>query len=260
LGAFGGGVLSPVAYAAAAAVTTWLVGAAYENLFPPAAAALEADRAAIVCEIVSGDHEALATEIEAIVGSTMWTLFFRWFDYEGIVSIIVTGETPNGDNLTVNRGEVCVCGLDYSFVTEITSSDIENDNVGWASVGGATRIQQSAGSCANEWVINLTAGDDPTWTPSSCATREGYTLPGSYEAYLVRAEGDICYMANQIGFQTYIAGPTQKEVEPYTTAGQKQWDPPLAGTYDCAFFRLQGSGGGGGSLRSLTLYWKIVAT
>ena len=105
----GAGLILPIAYGVAAALTTTLIGGATAATFSGVDEDLEENRGAIVCAILNGTLSDVEQAIRDAVGELAWGLFYSWIDLENAYNVIISG-TNGQDNLPILRGsENCEC-------------------------------------------------------------------------------------------------------------------------------------------------------
>ena len=102
------GILSAVAYTAAASATAALIGITVETLLGDAADDLEDARADIVCAIVHQGHQELAAAVEAAVDPEAWLVWYKWIDYETAWNVLLDGGR-DGTYLDPTRSTACDC-------------------------------------------------------------------------------------------------------------------------------------------------------
>ena len=143
-----GGILIPVAYTLAAAITTAIVTGGTTAIFGDVSDDIETDRDNLVCAFLTFDPETFKTELEDAIGEAPYDLFFKWLDFTTIMRVAQTGEYE-GDYAGIVRSTDCgTCGLqlDYDIQPDFTSDldSLTGQLVVWdATGGGSARIEGS---------------------------------------------------------------------------------------------------------------------
>lgn len=129
----GAGIVLAIGYGTAAAIVGGLIALATEATFGGTAAELEAARSDIVCAIVDGGPDQLASAVEGAISSLAWSLFYSYIDYASARNIMLEG-SHGEEFLGVNRRTDCDCQDphvgDTPFLIEYTFDDTDE---GWTT-------------------------------------------------------------------------------------------------------------------------------
>ncbi len=180
----------------------------------------------------------------------------------------------NHDAETAPDAECDCPGFTFTFKHDIDQDIISQPSFdGWAQSG--VTISQYGSVCGQMWQYAMYEDDDTMHIHvGSSATAAGYTLPASFDAYLLRLEFDVCSgFAGELDLEVrYLDLTTYQDTisasadEPTTVV----INPPNAATKPVrlastpasskAIQIFERSGSGGLGINGIRLYWDIVET
>lgn len=187
--------------ALAASIFTAITGAWLVDLFGDAGDAIETARADIICAVLTSDPVALADEIETVVSTTAWTVFFQWLDYESVINTMLYGG-HEGEYMEVRRGESCPCAsytFDYTFTFDTDQDFWATTSGAWDSDGGEGTIKLSGGLAG----MKLFYGDEGI-PGRGLMDALGLTHPQKFIIELVRVR--VRTEASSTGMDLYLQG------------------------------------------------------